>query len=92
MAGKFAGDAGRAISVLVEVVNRANVVETTASNVITAGSVCTSHDPRRPQGNGMDLVCGVGVPNNQFAILRGGHEVSSVGRPVHGVDLGQMTF
>lgn len=45
MSGKFAGDAGWAISVLVKVVNGANVVQTTAGNVITAGSVCTSHDP-----------------------------------------------
>lgn len=40
----------------------------------------------------MDLVCGVGVPNDELAILRGGDEVSSVGRPVHGVDLCQVAL
>lgn len=92
MAGKFAGDAGGAVSVLVEVVNGADVVETTARNVITAGSVCTSHDPRGPEGDSVDLVCSVGVPNDQFTILRGGHKVPPVGGPVHGVDLGQMAL
>lgn len=92
MARKFTGDAGRAVSVLVEIVNGADVVKTTAGNVITAGSVCTSHDPRGPQRDGVNLVCSIGVPNNQFTILRGRDKVPSVGGPVHGVDLGQMAF
>ena len=40
----------------------------------------------------MNLVGGVGIPNNKLAVLRGGDKVSAVGRPVHGVDLGQMTL
>lgn len=38
----------------------------------------------------MNLVRRVGVPDNQLAVLRGGHEVPAVCRPVHGVDLGEM--
>jgi len=38
------------------------------------------------------LVGGVGVPDDELAVLRGRDEVPFVLRPVHGVDLGQMTF
>ena len=40
----------------------------------------------------MDLVCGVGVPNDQFAVLRGGNEVSAICGPVHGVNLREMAL
>ena len=40
----------------------------------------------------MDFVRGVGVPDNQLAVLRGGHQVSPVSRPMHSVDFGQMAF
>lgn len=38
----------------------------------------------------MNLVRGVGIPNDEFSILRGRNEVTTVGGPVHGVNLGQM--
>lgn len=40
----------------------------------------------------MDFVGGVGVPNDELAVLGGGDEVSPIGRPVHGVDLGEMSL
>lgn len=40
----------------------------------------------------MDLVGGVSIPDNELAILRSRDEVSPVGRPVHSVNLGQMTL
>lgn len=40
----------------------------------------------------MNLVCRVGVPDDELAVLGGGDEVSAVRRPVHGVDLGQMAL
>lgn len=40
----------------------------------------------------MDFVGGVGIPDDELSVLRGGNEVSSVGGPVHGVDLGQMAL
>lgn len=40
----------------------------------------------------MNLVGGVGVPDNQLPILRGGNQVPAVGRPVHRVDLGQVAL
>lgn len=45
MAGQLAGDTGGAIPVLVQVVNRADVVETTAGNVVSTRSIGASHDP-----------------------------------------------
>lgn len=92
VARELAGDTGGAVPVLVEVVDGADVVETTTGDVVTARSVCASHDPRGPQGDGMNLVCCVRVPNDQLSILRGRHQMSSVRRPVHGVDLGQVTL
>lgn len=40
----------------------------------------------------MDLVCGVGVPDDELSILRGRNEMSSVRRPVHSVDLREMAL
>lgn len=40
----------------------------------------------------MDFVGGVGVPDNELSILRGGNEVAAVSRPVHGVNLSQMAL
>lgn len=45
MTGKLASHTSWAVAVLVEVVNGADVVEATTSNVVTAGGICTSHDP-----------------------------------------------
>lgn len=92
MAGEFACDASGAVPVLVEVVNGANIVQTTACNVVTARSICTSHDPRRSQGNSVDLVGRVSVPDDQFAVLRGRNQMPPIGGPVHGIDLGQMSL
>lgn len=40
----------------------------------------------------MDLVRGVGIPDDQLSVLRGRYQVSPVRRPVHGVDLGEMAL
>lgn len=40
----------------------------------------------------MNFVGSVGVPDNKLAVLRGGHQMSPVGGPVHGVDLGQVAL
>lgn len=37
---------------------------------LNTGEVCIGHDPGRAQGNGMDLVCGIAVPDDEFPILR----------------------
>ena len=40
----------------------------------------------------MDLVGGVGIPDDELSVLRGRDEMSAVRRPVHGVDLGEMAL
>lgn len=45
VARQLAGDAGRAIVLLVEVINGANIIETTAGDVVSAGGVSAGHDP-----------------------------------------------
>lgn len=40
----------------------------------------------------MDFVGGVGIPDDEFAVLGGGNEMSSIGGPVHGVNLGQVAL
>jgi len=40
----------------------------------------------------MNLVCCVGVPDDELAVLRGGDEMPPVGRPMHGVDLCEMAL
>ena len=75
-----------------QVVDGANVIETTAGNVVARGRVGTGHDPRGAKGDGVDLVCCVGIPDDQLAVLRGRDEMAAVRRPVHGVDLGEMAL
>lgn len=62
-----------------QVVDGANVVETTASHVVAAWRVSAGHDPRRAQRNRVDLVGSVGIPNDELAILGRGNKVSPVG-------------
>ena len=40
----------------------------------------------------MDFVGGVGIPDDELSILRRGHQMTTVGGPVHGVNLGQMSL
>jgi len=46
-----------------QVIDGANVVETTAGDEGSRGAVRTRHHPRRAQGNGVNLISGRGVPN-----------------------------
>lgn len=91
MTGKFTGDSCRTFSRR-EVVYGADVVEATTSDVVARGRVGASHDPRAPQRDRMDFIRGVGVPDDQLAVLRRRHEMSSVGGPMHGVDFRKVTF
>lgn len=75
-----------------EVVDGTNVVQTTTSDIVAGGGIRARHDPGRSERDGVDLVGGVCVPNDQLSILGGRDKMPSVGGPVHGVDLGQMTF
>lgn len=75
-----------------QVVDRTDVVQTTTSDVVAAGSVGTSHDPRGSERDGVDLVCAVGVPDDELTVLRSRDEMPSVSRPVHGVDLCEMAL
>ena len=69
VARQFAGDPCRPVAVLVEVVDGADVVETAAGHKVAARGVCAGHDPRGPQRDGVDLVCCVGIPDDQLAVL-----------------------
>lgn len=68
MAREFTGDSRRPISGG-QVVDGADVVEATAGDVVAGWSVGAGHDPGGTQGDGVDLVGGVGVPDDELAIL-----------------------
>lgn len=70
MARELASNTRGAISLLVEVVDGTDVVETTAGDKVTAGGVGAGHNPRRTERNGVDLVSGVSIPDDELAILR----------------------
>lgn len=89
--GKLASDTGRTFTRR-EIVNRADVVKTAASHVVTARSIGASHHPRGTEGNGMDFVRGIRIPDDELAVLRGRHQVSPIGGPMHGIYLGQVAF
>lgn len=40
----------------------------------------------------MYFVGGVRIPDDELPVLRGGHEMATVGSPMHRVDLSQMTL
>ena len=40
----------------------------------------------------MDLIRSVGIPDDKLSILRSRDEMTSVGRPVHSVDFGEMAL
>ena len=75
-----------------QVVDGADVVKTTARDVVARRRVGAGHDPRGSQRDGVDLVRCVSVPDDELSVLGGGDEMSSVGGPVHGVDLGKMAL
>lgn len=77
VAGQLSGDARRPLPCR-QVVDGADVVETTASDVVARGRVGAGHDPGRSQGDGVDLVGCVGVPDDELAVLRGRDEVPTV--------------
>lgn len=76
---------------VVEVVDRTDVVQTTTGDKVARWRVGASHDPARPERNGVDLVGGVGVPNDELSVLRSRDQVPAVDRPMHGVNLGKMS-
>jgi len=80
------------VSTSLERVDGADIVQSTASDELARGGVGTGHDPGRTEGNGMNLVGGVSVPHDQFAVLRRRDDVPVIGRPMHGVDLGEVTL
>ena len=91
MAGKLASDTGRTIARR-EIVDRTDIVEAPASHIIATGSIGASHHPRGAEGNGMDFIRGVGIPDDELAVLRGGNQVSPVSGPMHGIYLRQMAL
>ena len=52
-----------------EIVNGDHIVESSASDEIARGGVGTSHYPGGTQGDGMELVGGVGVPDDELSVL-----------------------
>lgn len=75
-----------------EVVNRADIVETTARDKVSGRRVCAGHDPGRPEWDGVDLVRRIGVPDDELAVLGGGHEVALVCCPMHRINLRKMSL
>lgn len=89
MAGQLARHPHVALARL-QAVDRADVVQAAARHVAARRRIGARHHPRRAQRNGVHLVGGVRVPHDQFAVLRGGHQIARVAAPVHRVDLGQV--
>lgn len=58
-----------------EIVDGTDVVETTAGDEIARWRIGAGHDPGRAQGDSIDLVSRVGVPDDQLAVLRGRDQV-----------------
>lgn len=70
VAGELTRDTGRTFT-RGQVVDGTDVVQTTASNVVPTRRIGTGHDPGRSQGDGVDFVGGVGIPDDELSVLRG---------------------
>ena len=90
MGRKLSGALDAVAFLAVKVVYGADVVETAASDEVARWRVGAGHDPARSQGDGVDFVCRVGVPDDEFPILGSRYEMPLVGRPMHCVDLCEM--
>jgi len=80
-----------------ELVEGADVVETTASDVVTSGGESAGHDPRGTERDSVELVGGPSVPDQELAVLRSGDELLlddslRIRSPVHGIDLTEVTL
>ena len=53
-----------------EAIDGAQVIKTTARHKRAGLGIRTRHDPAGTQGNGVDLVGGVSVPDNQLTVLK----------------------
>lgn len=75
-----------------EGVDGADVVEAAAGDEGAGGRIGDGHDPGGAEGDGVNLVGGVCVPDDEAAVLGGGDEVAGVCRPVERVDLGEVAL
>jgi hypothetical protein len=75
-----------------EIVDGADVVQSSAGDKVPRGGVRAGHDPGRAERDRVHLVRRVGVPDDELPVLRGRDEVPLVLRPVHGVDLGEVAL
>lgn len=82
----------RAWSCASEGVDGADVIEPAAGHEVAGGCIRAGHDPRRAEWDGVDLVCGVGVPHDELAVLGCGDDMAPVCCPVEGVDLCEVAL
>lgn len=68
-----------------------DVIQATTDCILSRKSVCIGHDPERAQGNGMSLICGIAVPDDEFSILRRTGIEFGVWVAVPGINLGLMS-
>jgi len=69
VSAQFAGTLDVASILAVQVVNGTDVVETTAGDKVSRWGVCAGHDPTRSQGDGVDFVRCVRVPDDELTVL-----------------------
>lgn len=75
-----------------EGVNGADVIEPTACDEIAGRSIGAGHDPGGAEWDGVELVCGVGVPYDELAVLGCGEDMAPICRPVEGVDFREVAL
>jgi len=79
--------------VLGQLVHGAQVVEATAGHESAGRRVGASHDPGGTKRDGVHLVGGERVPDDELTVLRSRHQVTGVrSGPVHGIDLAKVTL
>lgn len=75
-----------------EGVDGADVIEATACDEVAGRRIRAGHDPRGAEWDGVDLVCGVGVPHDELAVLGCGDDVAPICGPVERVDFCEVAL
>lgn len=75
-----------------EGVDGADVIEATACDEVAGRCIRAGHDPRGAEWDGVDLVCGVGVPHDELAVLGCGDDVAPICGPVERVDFCEVAL
>jgi len=87
---QFSRNLGRVLST--DFPNRTDVIQSSRSDEVSRRRITASHHPIRWKIDRVHLETGDRIPNDEFSVLGRRRQGRAFLGPLHGIDLGQMTF